>query len=202
MPSYSASWIELGPLEAVAREHHLDVREPRLELRRGLDEEPDALPGKQLAAGEDHLRADTAGRCRLPLSGAGLNRRRSVPLNTRRMRSAGRPGAQRVLPAVLGDGGERARVAKRPPQRRPNVPSGREIVALLRVHVHVAAVHGDHARQPQPSRGQHGGRARSGSPNARARRRRRGPGSGHRRPVLRLEIVRHDRERGRTCPAG
>ena len=95
---------------------------------------------------------------RLPFSRDGLNRRRSVPLNTSRIDSSGAPARKRVLPAVLGDGGEGAGVPQGPAQRRTDVPPGREIVALLRIHVHVAAVHRDDARQAQLARRQNRGR--------------------------------------------
>ena len=56
-----------------------------------------------------------------------------------------RTGAQGMLAAIFGDRGQRARVPQGPAQRRTNVPAGREVVSLLRVHVHITAVHRDDA---------------------------------------------------------
>ena len=69
MPSSLGQPDQLGPLEAVAGDHDLEVGEPGLELRRGLDQEADAFPREELAAGEDHVRAE-------PRIAAGAGRRR------------------------------------------------------------------------------------------------------------------------------
>ena len=65
-----------------------------------------------------------------------------------------RAGPQGVLPAVLRNRGQRAGVAQGPAQDGPNVPPGREIVSLLRIHVHVAAMHRDDAGNPELARSQ------------------------------------------------
>jgi hypothetical protein len=101
-------------------------------------------------------------------------------------------GTERVLATVLGDRGERTGVAKGPPERGPHVPPGREVVPLLRVHVHVPAVHRDHAREAHAPGRVHGGGAGRDRPmgvdHVGAALRYRVEGG----PVLRLEIVSHD----------
>jgi hypothetical protein len=87
-------------------------------------------------------------------------------------------------------------MAQRPAERRAHVPPGGEIVSLLGIHVHVAAVHRDHARHTESPRGHDRGGARGDRPVRVHHVRPTGPSDRHRRPVLRLHVMRHDREPG------